>query len=216
MLCLVQQIHNLSCGFRHTTGRRHRQGSDVGVSRFTCHAWHHPKANTPRYLACTVMVVAHTPAGRTKMTASNTTPLPEFLSRLEVAQWLNLHPRSLGNMASQGRGPKFMRTSHLQGRALYRREDVLAWLESNVGGRNAKAASQGHATSNVEAASTSQAKPAKRRAKGSDAVSSTSVSRGRSASSCADETTQCSTVACSTPAGKRRKAKSAKTFGRLT
>ena len=63
---------------------------------------------------------------------SQQSQLPEFLSRTEVARWLNIHPQSLANMASQHRGPKFMRTGLLQGKALYRKEDVLAWLQSNV------------------------------------------------------------------------------------
>ena len=139
------------------------------------------------------------------MTAKNTIT-PEFLSRTEVARWLNLHPGSLANMASQKRGPKFMRTGHLQGRALYRREDVLAWLESNVEGRNAKAVSQGEQTSSVEAASAPTTKRGSRRhAKGSDAESSTSVSRGRTASSIADEITQRATATCHEPRGRRRK-----------
>ena len=138
------------------------------------------------------------------MTAKNTIT-PEFLSRTEVARWLNLHPGSLANMASQKRGPKFMRTGHLQGRALYRREDVLAWLESNVDGRNAKAVSQGGQTSSVEAASAPTTKRGSRRhAKGSDAASSTSLSRGRSASSSADETTQRATTTCDAPRRRRK------------
>lgn len=63
---------------------------------------------------------------------SQQSQLPEFLSRTEVARWLNIHPQSLANMASQHRGPTFMRTGLLQGKALYRKEDVLAWLQSNV------------------------------------------------------------------------------------
>ena len=61
---------------------------------------------------------------------------PEFLTRTEVARWLKLHPQSLANMASRHQGPKFLRTGRLQGRALYRRSDVLAWLEANVSRRD--------------------------------------------------------------------------------
>lgn len=111
---------------------------------------------------------------------NNETITPEFLSRTEVATWLSLHPGTLANMAARGCGPKFVRTGHLQGRALYRREDVLAWLESNVEGRNTKAVSQGNETSKVQDTTTPTTKRApRRRAKGSDAVSGTSVSRGR-------------------------------------
>jgi hypothetical protein len=136
---------------------------------------------------------------------SNETITPEFLSRTEVATWLSLHPGTLANMAARGCGPKFVRTGHLQGRALYRREDVLAWLESNVEGRNAKAVSLGNQTSSVEAASAPTTKRGSRRhAKCSDAVSSTSVSRGRTASSIADETTQRATATCHEPRGRRK------------
>jgi len=94
---------------------------------------------------------------------------PQFLSRAEVARWLNLHPRSLANMALKNRGPRFVRTSHLQGRALYRREDVLAWLESNVESRKAKAVSQAEPTSdkpsNDKRGNDKPAKRSRRRAK---------------------------------------------------
>jgi len=137
--------------------------------------------------------------------AASTAGEPQFLTRLEVASWLKMHPGSLGNLASQGLGPKFLRTGHLQGKVLYRREDVLAWLESNVDGRHAKAVSQGEQTSSVEAASAPTTKRGSRRhAKGSDAASSTSVSRGRSASSCADETTQRATATCDAPRRRRK------------
>ncbi len=92
--------------------------------------------------------------------AASTAGEPQFLTRLEVASWLKMHPGSLGNLASQGLGPKFLRTGHLQGKVLYRREDVLAWLESNVDGRrHADAASQANAVSQAKAVSE---KPAKR------------------------------------------------------
>ena len=93
-------------------------------------------------------------------TTASTANLPEFITRTECAAWLKMHPISLGNMASQGRGPKFVRTSHLQGKTLYRVSDVLAWLESNVGGgKPAATATEADAVSQAKEVSV---KPAKR------------------------------------------------------
>lgn len=56
----------------------------------------------------------------------------KFLTRTEVASLCRLAPRTLGNLASAGDGPAYVRTGQVRGRALYRESDVLSWLERNT------------------------------------------------------------------------------------
>ena len=55
-----------------------------------------------------------------------------FLTRTEAAALMRLNPRTLGNLAALRKGPPYVRTSTLRGRALYRRSAVLAFLDSNA------------------------------------------------------------------------------------
>jgi excisionase family DNA binding protein len=61
--------------------------------------------------------------------AMDTVDLPEIMSRKQLAAYLGMTEPALSQMASRGQGPRFIRF----GRSVrYRREDVLAWLESRV------------------------------------------------------------------------------------
>ena len=53
-----------------------------------------------------------------------------FLTRTEAAALMRLNPRTLDNLAAKKKGPPYMRTSLLCGRALYRRSAVIAYLEA--------------------------------------------------------------------------------------
>ncbi len=60
-----------------------------------------------------------------------------FLTRTEVAQMVRLDVRTLGNLASAGSGPPYLRTGRVRGRTLYRERDVVAWLQDNARGQPA-------------------------------------------------------------------------------
>lgn len=77
-----------------------------------------------------------------------------FLTRTEAAALMRLNPRTLGNLAAKRQGPPYMKTSVLAGRALYRRSDVIAFLESN---------GRGPAERHVTAPALSPAVPRRRR-----------------------------------------------------
>jgi hypothetical protein len=62
----------------------------------------------------------------TTITANN----DPFLTRTEAAALMRLNPRTLDNLAAKKKGPPYMRTSMLCGRALYRRSAVIAYLEA--------------------------------------------------------------------------------------
>jgi predicted DNA-binding transcriptional regulator AlpA len=52
-----------------------------------------------------------------------------FLITQEVAELTRLSPRTLEKKRVMGNGPKYYRAG---GRVLYRREDVINWIENNV------------------------------------------------------------------------------------
>ncbi|MBF9335830.1 helix-turn-helix domain-containing protein [Microbacterium lacticum] len=52
--------------------------------------------------------------------------LPDVASRAQVAVYTGIGVPTLARWAIEGKGPKFRRAGS---RVLYRREDVLAWLE---------------------------------------------------------------------------------------
>ncbi len=59
----------------------------------------------------------------------DTVDLPEIMSRKQLASYLGMTEPALSQMATRKQGPRFIRF----GRAVrYRRDDVLAWLESRV------------------------------------------------------------------------------------
>lgn len=64
------------------------------------------------------------------MIMAQRTPLqPTLRTTDEIAQELNLHPRTLINWRSQGKGPAFVRV----GRSIrYRDTDIAAWLEQRT------------------------------------------------------------------------------------
>ena len=82
----------------------------------------------------------------------------KFLTRTEVAALCRLHVRTLGNLASAGDGPAYVRTGQVRGRALYRESDVLSWLERNARGQPAASTTASDTTS-----SQAKAKPQRRR-----------------------------------------------------
>ncbi|MFZ8758629.1 helix-turn-helix transcriptional regulator [Microbacterium sp. HMH0099] len=58
--------------------------------------------------------------------------LPEVATRDEVACFTRISKPTLARWAVEGKGPTYRKAG---GRVLYRREDVLAWLESlDMGG----------------------------------------------------------------------------------
>jgi excisionase family DNA binding protein len=59
----------------------------------------------------------------------DTVDLPGIMTRKQLAAYLGMTEPALSQMASRGQGPRLIRF----GRSVrYRREDVLAWLESRV------------------------------------------------------------------------------------
>lgn len=56
---------------------------------------------------------------------------PELLTRREAALLMRVSPGTLCNMHARGQGPAYLKTARIRGKALYRREAVLAYLESN-------------------------------------------------------------------------------------
>jgi hypothetical protein len=55
-----------------------------------------------------------------------------YLTRAEAALLMRISARTLGNLATQRKGPPYVRTSAVRGRALYRKSAVVAFLESNA------------------------------------------------------------------------------------
>ncbi|QOC24796.1 helix-turn-helix domain-containing protein [Microbacterium hominis] len=61
--------------------------------------------------------------------------LPEVASRGQVSEFTGLSVPTLARWAAEGKGPRFRRAG---GRVLYRRADVIAWLDSlDAGGEGA-------------------------------------------------------------------------------
>jgi excisionase family DNA binding protein len=57
------------------------------------------------------------------------TDLPEMITRRQLAEYLGMTEPALSMMVGRRQGPKFIRL----GRSIrYRREDVIAWLDSRV------------------------------------------------------------------------------------
>jgi len=54
-----------------------------------------------------------------------------FLTRVEAAHMMRLDPATLGNLAAKRQGPPYMKTARTRGKALYRKTDVLAYLQAN-------------------------------------------------------------------------------------
>lgn len=57
------------------------------------------------------------------------TTIPEMLTDKQVGDIVHMKPSSLAQMRYKGTGPKFVK---LGSRVLYRREDVVAWIDENV------------------------------------------------------------------------------------
>ncbi|WP_082734174.1 helix-turn-helix transcriptional regulator [Microbacterium hominis] len=61
--------------------------------------------------------------------------LPEIATRQEVSAYTRISMPTLARWAGEGKGPRFRRAG---GRVLYRRADVIAWLDSlDAGGEEA-------------------------------------------------------------------------------
>ncbi|NYF17529.1 excisionase family DNA binding protein [Microbacterium sp. AK009] len=62
------------------------------------------------------------------MTTPTTAPeMPEVMTRAEVAEFTRISLATLARWAGERRGPRFVKAG---GRVLYRKHDVLAWLDS--------------------------------------------------------------------------------------
>ena len=57
------------------------------------------------------------------------TTIPEMLTDKQVGDIVHMKPSSLAQMRYKGTGPKFVK---LGSRVLYRREDVIEWINANV------------------------------------------------------------------------------------
>lgn len=57
-------------------------------------------------------------------------PMSELLSEIELAAWLHKSRGTLANWRTRGIGPPFVRVGPKT--AMYRREDVDAWLREQV------------------------------------------------------------------------------------
>jgi hypothetical protein len=56
---------------------------------------------------------------------------PIFMTSLATAKLISIKPQTLQTWRMQGKGPAYIRLgSHPQGRVLYERADVTAWLEA--------------------------------------------------------------------------------------
>jgi hypothetical protein len=54
-----------------------------------------------------------------------------LLTRAEAAAMMRLSPGGLANLHARGEGPAYLKTARIRGKALYRPEVVMAYLESN-------------------------------------------------------------------------------------
>jgi hypothetical protein len=56
-----------------------------------------------------------------------------FLTRSETARLMRLAPSTLRNLAAMKppQGPPYMKTARLRGRTLYRKSEVIAYMEGN-------------------------------------------------------------------------------------
>jgi predicted DNA-binding transcriptional regulator AlpA len=69
------------------------------------------------------------------MGEQTTATLPEVATRREVSAFTRISVPTLARWAVEGRGPSFKKAG---GRVIYRRADVLAWLENlDSGGETA-------------------------------------------------------------------------------
>lgn len=67
--------------------------------------------------------------------STNRLDLPDVATRAEVAAYTRISKPTLARWAMEGKGPKFRKAG---GRVLYRRADVLSWLDSlDAGGEAA-------------------------------------------------------------------------------
>jgi len=65
-------------------------------------------------------------------TTNSTSPAGEILSRDEAAEFLRVSPATLQNWAAHGTGPRYSRSGDVRGRTLYRRADLLRWVEARA------------------------------------------------------------------------------------
>lgn len=63
---------------------------------------------------------------RHEMTIAASIELPDVASRAEVAAYVRVSPATLARWAMDGKGPRFRKAGS---RVLYRKDDVLAWLD---------------------------------------------------------------------------------------
>lgn len=62
--------------------------------------------------------------------AATDTSLPELATRQQVADFLQISVGALARWAMEGKGPRFVRFGGSGATLRYRRDDVLAWIES--------------------------------------------------------------------------------------
>ncbi len=58
--------------------------------------------------------------------------MDKLLSTAEAAAILGLKPQTLRVMRCYGNGPQFVRLGSKHARAMYRREDLQAWIEARI------------------------------------------------------------------------------------
>ena len=58
-----------------------------------------------------------------------TAVLPDLMTRQQAADYLGVTPQALSQMNVRGQGPRFVRIGRS---VLYRRNDLLEWIESRV------------------------------------------------------------------------------------
>lgn len=60
-------------------------------------------------------------------------PEPEYLTSMETAAMLRIHPVTLAKMRMRKTGPKYYRLgSRKRSSVLYRKAEVVTWLEANA------------------------------------------------------------------------------------
>jgi predicted DNA-binding transcriptional regulator AlpA len=64
------------------------------------------------------------------VSTSNTETLPELATRRQVADFLQISVGALARWAMEGKGPRYVRFGGSGATLRYRRDDVLAWIES--------------------------------------------------------------------------------------
>ena len=61
--------------------------------------------------------------------AAEATPMPDWMTTADVAEWIRMRPQSLRKLRLTGGGPPYIRLGEFpNGRVLYKKTDVESWL----------------------------------------------------------------------------------------